>query len=533
MLSFKRKSITYFFWWFQKILKMLSYQYMMTRQNQAMQQQPQMFAQQPQRITLQQINQEIQNKSNEIIIKPEFIKGKFTMEAFKNKSVEQAIKLMAKRGLKMTNYNYEICLSEINRYLDIYTKSQYQYASKRVSSVGNALICEEYSTPNPAIKAILHKMNCFISHVETTNFTTNTMFSGAIPDDYNTQLKRDLGFTFDQSIFGKDIKESFSKLWTFNTHLVNFEHVCAIVAYLLVGADNVNKEHKSYIMHLFLMLLSLYVDKYNFYRFFILHLVKLIRIHYTRPAEGEEFYSPFTYMTNLSYGSYKDANVEIYGDTRLTKKENCILKLFSLAPRSVSTATHEDTIWFNWNSATALNLKLTERTFDIHTYLFGRNADNTENLHDIFAELTRADVLYRKDLAKIEYLNIYNRAIVGKDATQDDIVNAIVYLIKSHTEINDFSCSEQIKGAKIGITYKTEENTVISYGTNITLGTLLEYVQNYKAIELKNIKLEEYIVKCFINEHGNICRNEYTAKDEKFAELREEAIELEQNAFNY
>lgn len=453
-------------------------------------------------------------------------------ESCYNNSVKKAIEFATKKGEKIVNDSkYSSCIARIKE--DLHKYSNITLQTKRSTCVAPVLIEAEHKTEGKE-RDVYHDMNCFMSEIINNYDMIEKGEGEPLPDNFNEELVKLLGFGLDTSMFTTDevkypIKTSFTKRWSWYNQSVNFEHVCFVVACILTRKVDIPPKFGANVLYPFLYFIEKYEENKELLKFFMYHLIKLIRVYYTRSVDGSRFFNPKTYMTNMSYGSYMDPNVEIYGNVRISYKNEEALSMFSNSPRSTAEAP-EPTIWFNWNQMTPIVENFTSERRSIWDIMFDKfkKQDPFTDTEELFKFLTIKDILPRATLAKHGYLNRYLRCVTEDEEIKDEEFIEAIKSVMIGCKATHNQRRGEYKNSKIGITY-LKGTQIVSKVLNITFSEFMTKL-NAEQHEAKDIKLVSYIVKCFINEHGHIVRSEYNNNNPEFEELVEQ-IETKQSDF--
>lgn len=419
---------------------------------------------------------------------------------FKDNDVECCFNKSVKEALN----NIPIYEDAEERILNILSKyKDYNKVSKRVSCLTPLLFKAEIFNSNDKTNNILHLMNNFISEVHNNYYDIRTGDYIDLPNDYTKQLAEYVNIIFDETFLRNNTDEPlFKKEWSVYNEAVNFEHVCFVIACMLI---NVVEIKQNQIYSQFLYFLEKYDNNKQLMKYFIYHYMKLIRIYYTTSADNEKkFFNPKIYMTSLNFGSYMDPNVEIYGDIRIMNKKDELLNLFSYAPRTPADS-NELALWINWNELTYLVRSFGKNSDFVWNRIFVNNSDKKyTNIYNLFKLLTTSDILPRKKYVDEKIKNYYHRCNIEK-MPNDDELYALIANIASDYKIKTATKLQSINKLKIGITY-INKGKVVSELTNITYEDLINNLNN-KADPPKGIEIKTYSVDCHIDD-GKIYREE-------------------------
>lgn len=435
-----------------------------------------------------------------------------------NKSAAAIIRLSIEKGKNLLQEpTHEACLAAIREELHKYADIKKQ--TKRATCISTVIVKAEGALRGEN-KSICHDMNCFMSEI-IDNYDMIEQRHHELPSDFNEQLIKVLGFGFDPAMLTTKPKEAtantyFEKRWSWYNQSVNFEHVCFVMTCILTERVNLNKETLDGILYPFLFYMKAYQENKELLKFFVYHMVKFIRIHYTKPAK---YWDPVRYMTNLRFGCYIDPNVEIYGNTRLSTNKNEALSMFSNAPRS-TVDTDEKAIWINWNGMTPIISKFSQESEKLYAKLFrtDSNANDIKDTYELFNLLTHIDILPRKILARNGFVNLYHRCVAddGKDVTDEELIELVLDLLVQ-SEAYEHKFGRTIDRSKIGVTYFVGSE-IRSRVLDITLEELCDRI-NDKQKPIEGISLVPYIVECDFDPHGHIHRREHGINDPKYPAL--------------
>lgn len=455
-----------------------------------------------------------------MIFGPDFLKN--GNEMCHNHSVDSIIKHAIEEGKKMIpDKKFTSCLMRIRNELHEYTNINIQ--TKRATCVSPVLIKAEQLF-NGSDKIVCHDMNCFMSEIINNYDRIERGECPPLEENYNENLIRILGFGLSKNMFTAKPETQptftyFNKRWSWYNQSVNFEHVCFVVALILLRKVEISPKYSERIVYPFLYFLVKYKENKEQLQYFVYHLMKFIRVDNTRALGDRQYvWNPFTYMTNFAFGSFMDPNVEIYGNTRLSTDKRNILSMFSNAPRSTAD-TAEKAIWFNWNEITPIIEMFTHESEDIWKATFGLQDERRKftNQITLFNFLMSKDILPRNVLANNEFLNLYHRCVVSSDAetTDEELINAMISLLLKVGATN-YTPGRRLGSAKIGITY-FEGPLIKSRILNITLDQLANKLNLVPSVS-ENVEIVPYIVKCYIDKQ-HIRRHEIGITDDKFNEL--------------
>ena len=408
----------------------------------------------------------------------------------------------------------------------------YNKLSKKVSIFGPMLIEAEHRTKDEKNKKMLNYMNKFISTIHNNYEEIRDGEFENLPKDYKELLYKAVGFTFDDSclmINGDFNNGLFRSMWSYYKESINFEHVCFAVACVLSGAVQ-TKDNR--LLNTFLYFLKIYNNNEHklIMKYFMYHCLMLIRVFYTRNTEEKDFkklrvFNPSKYMTNLKFGTFKDSNVELYGDIRLSYKENDFSSLLSFAPRSsTEELENNDTLWINWNMMSDLIKRLTKNAYEVLNKTFvalEKKRPLFNNLFELFKFMTNLDIIPRFESAMDDYKNKYKRCYISGELNMCDVLKELKDYIKE-LNIDSFVENTRFENYKIGITYKKvlnkgsviERTKVVSELLNINYSSLLstlKHVDLHK--DTTDLTTEDYIVLTTYDEAGHIVREEKTKRN--------------------
>ena len=459
-----------------------------------------------------------------MLASPEFTKN--GTESCYNKSVETIINIATEKGKQLVSDNkFTTCLNLIREELHKFSGVELQ--TKRSTCVSPVLIKAEQLTRGKD-KELCHDMNAFMSEIINNYDIIESGECKPLPDNFNDMLKSILGFGFDPKMLTtkpdvEEPSEYFSRRWSWYNQSVNFEHVCFVVACILMRKVEFKPQYAEKVVYPFLFFITKYGAHKDILMFFMYHLMKFIRIYHTRGiGEGVRFWNPVVYMTNLNFGCYVDPNVEIYGNVRLSRNEKDILSMFSNAPRSTAM-TNEHAIWLNWNNVTPIISKFSYTSEGIWREVFGQEDKSKvyTNVIEFFKFLTIKDIIPRSNLAKNGFINLYHRCVVeeGKEASDEEMIEMVIDLLTKVGAV-EHTPGRRLGATKIGITY-FKGTKIASKVLNITLDDLSNRL-NSSPKKVENVSLVPYIVKCSINGHGHICRKEYSSDHVAYERLLKE-----------
>ena len=444
-----------------------------------------------------------------------------------NKSVESIIQFATMEGKKMVSDDkFVSCLNAIRAELHEFSTVGIQ--TKRATCVAPVLIKAEQLLRGKD-KEVCHDMNSFMSEIINNYDLIERGECEPLPEDFNDHLLSKIGIGFDPKMLTmrpdtEPVSSYFAKKWSWYNQSVNFEHVCFVVACILLHRVDFQPKFAEKIVYPFLYFVKQYKRKKPLFMYFMYHLMKFIRVYHTRGiGEGTRFWNPVVYMTNLGFGCYIDPNVEIYGNVRLSRNYRDMLCMFSNAPRSTAE-TDEEAIWLNWNDITPIISKFTYASEGIWRAVFGVEEQRTKftNVIEFFKFLTIKDILPRSDLAKNGFINLYHRCVEfpgTEEASNDELIEMVIELLTKLGAV-DYIPGRKLGNRKIGITY-FKGTQIVSRVLDITLEELSNRLNSVPK-GVKHVALIPYVVKCSVNGRGHIVRKEYSTDDDTYEELLEE-----------
>lgn len=461
---------------------------------------------------------------DDIFVDAEFqeYKGK-RVEKFRNMSVAQALNYVVKQQMKKTN-DIDVCKNEIMKIFD-----SLPVLSQQKSHTMFPTILVRYSNmiddknKKHVIKNVINFMN-YVKEQEELIYA----YKVKPENDIFERVKDILGFGFVEKNFSNDERkpsECFQSPIIVYNEVVNFEHVCFIMAIILmdeISLEN-DQDNINFFTQAFLYFLNKFINNVATMKFVVYHLFKLIRVYFVNSLRKRAD-NMFLLFAGLSFNvNFNDPSIEFYGDVRINN-QGTAMDNFMMFPRCEIYTKKQNVLWFNNNTCGAIVGILTNRANEVLELLASGQFKKFRNLECLAGYMTEQDIRIRSAL-KIKGLCMkYVHTTVEKGFENAELRNYIIDFFKKNGKRPSRKEMEMYKDYKIGFTFKNENGKVIAnIIKDLTFGDIFSSEADGT---YDHVKIKEFIAKYdYVQEkrgkmtYSKIGRILYRPEDKEYPEL--------------